>query len=476
MYNDIKNNLKSLKHDLVSPDKKWVKNNRDLLLSQISNTVEKKEKFSTTNIWSGLSVFIPRSFVYGVVRPLAIFLLVFAITSSGWVVTVDASSNALPGDWLYPAKRVAEKTKITAATLTGSKKSETKYRVESAKKRAEEVSKIIKTEDPIKKSKVNETITDLKKEIDAVNKNLEEIKADSKQINSAEVAKQIQKETEVIKIALKEAQTNLLSSENNEDKILSKELSNTKEIIQGIEEKAVEVVVDKHLSGDQTVTSQDVTDVITGALERAVSEIADSKRNVEEAGRVIEEAKINKETIINDADEISTTNATSSSSSSSSDSEVISTSSQVAISSSSNQNTITLNTQISDKQINQEVLKKITEVKETTKQASEKTQSASSMIEEKINEAKSMLSSGNLEGVMDKIKEVNQSVKEVGDISTQAVASVKNVLPQTKPAEPSLTTQTQTKEDLTKKTTEQTNTASTTKTEGEGQTSIKQTN
>src|SRR3989338_9911130 len=100
---EIIRQLKSLKHAKVKPSEKWLKDNRALLLSQIKNTVAQKTdtKFHMENIWQGMSIFLPSSFVYKVVRPVGVVMLIIAMGVGSWVATVDASYEALPGEWLY---------------------------------------------------------------------------------------------------------------------------------------------------------------------------------------------------------------------------------------------------------------------------------------------------------------------------------------------------------------------------------------
>ena len=103
MNRDIIGQLKMLKHSEVRPSEEWLKNNRELLLSQIKNTVPvRRSRISWEGIWQTMSVFLPGAFVYKVVRPVMVVLLVFCLGVSGWIATVDASSDALPGDWLFP--------------------------------------------------------------------------------------------------------------------------------------------------------------------------------------------------------------------------------------------------------------------------------------------------------------------------------------------------------------------------------------
>ena len=410
---DIVNNLKKLKDSGVSPDKEWVAKNRDLLLYQVKNTVqEEKSSFSVSNLWSAMSVLMPKRLVYSVVRPLAVICLIIGLTSSGWIATVDASYNALPGDWLYPAKRAAEKTKIVAASIVGSKKAETKYHAEAAKQRAEEVKQIVKGTDQDKKTKVPQAISDLREEINQVDKNLEEIKSDPSQTQSDEMVKNIKVETDNIKLSLKEVQTDLLVSTENEDKILSQSIAETSSEVKAVEVKAVEVAVAKHLEGDVSVTSEEIVDMIGIALQDAVEEVEESKQSVVEAGKVVEGVKSAKDDSDIAADIL-----------------LLGTTSTIPV------KVVITSSTIAQAKVDSDLQVKIEEVSTQTKEAGAKTEEVSGRMNEKVNELKGLLEAGTLETVVEKMKEVNIVVKEAGDLSAKAVANVTEAFPVVKVAE-----------------------------------------
>ena len=114
MSQELIRQLKQLKHHEVNPSEAWLKNNRALLLSQIKNTIgvePNRQAGRVEKIWAGLSIFLPQPMVYNFVRPMATLLIIAMVATSGWIATVDASYNAIPGEWLYPAKRATEKPK-----------------------------------------------------------------------------------------------------------------------------------------------------------------------------------------------------------------------------------------------------------------------------------------------------------------------------------------------------------------------------
>jgi len=416
MSNDIINNLKKLKHSDVGPDKSWVASNRELLLMQVKNTVQKeKSSFSFGNVWPAMSILMPKRLVYSVVRPMVVLFLIVGVTSSGWVVSADASHNALPGDWLYPAKRAVEKTKIAAASVVGAKKVEATYRVEAAKSRAEEVKEMITNVELNKKDLVAETISDLKNEIVEAEKKLTEIQEDEGQTQMDEMVKDFKVETAGIMIALKDAQTGLLG-DNNEDKVLSEVLEVAKDDVKNVDQRVVEVVITKHLGGDKTVTSEEVKDIIGITLQVALDDAEGSKKAVEEDGLAIEEAK----GLSADRYGLSTD------SQGASQELVEGLEVEVVSSTESGEVIDSSTTTLSVESVDDE---KIAKADSDNKEAVEKVDTASNDVTEKVDAVKTLLSVGALEDMVEKMKEVKTAVGVVVDISDESKASVASIVP-----------------------------------------------
>lgn len=288
MSRNLIKKLKSLKNGEVNPRAEWLEKNRSFLLSQIKNTIPAVEAKNSAwkIIGGGFSIFLPQKFILNVVRPLAILLLVVSVASSGWITTVDAAYETLPGDLLYPAKRAAEKARVTAAAIIGDKKGEAKLHSEYAKRRAVETKKIIA--DPAKKGRVGQSVADLKNEIKNVEDSLNIIKDNPNASDVADVAKEMSANTEQVKNVLQEVKDDLTDSTAADDLALSKEISETKEMAKDVTMKAVEVVVTKHLEGDNSVTSEEVKNTINKFLQNVTSEAIETGENMDSA---IEAAK-----------------------------------------------------------------------------------------------------------------------------------------------------------------------------------------
>ncbi|OGH94941.1 MAG: hypothetical protein A2538_04600 [Candidatus Magasanikbacteria bacterium RIFOXYD2_FULL_41_14] len=376
--------LKALKHSEVRPREEWLKNSRSLLLSQIKNTVEPEAKHSykIDNVWTGLSIFLPKSFVYSIVRPVAVLLVVMMVATSGWVTTVDAAYNTLPGDWLYPAKRAAEKTQVAVATAVGAKTTETKLHTEFAKRRATEAKQIVKSNDPKKNEKVAQVVNDLKKEIQNVNNNLS---AEQNGAMSASVIKEVKQDIEQINNVLQEVKTNSLASPSTTVATATTQaVSDVKNLVQDAGVKATEVLVNKQMNGDTTVSSDEVKKEISNTLDAVVTSVGNNKQSIDAANVVMEAAQAGVQK------ESSASGATASAKA------------------------------LSDR---------IDVVVAETKVAAEQTQAAKVVADQKISEAKDLLDKGDLVSAVDKMKEAAAATDVAEKLSDKTLSNAHAVLP-----------------------------------------------
>ncbi len=388
MSKEIIRQLKSLKHTETGPNEAWLQKNRELLLSQISNTVSPKEhvKFNSENLWQAMSIFLPKSVVYTIVRPVMVVVLIAVMGVGSWVATVSASYESLPGEWLYPAKRATEKIQVAGADAVGDKNNVAKLHSEFALKRAVEMKKIISQGSPDNIEVASKTVNDLKEEINSVNNKLEEIKttADS----GAEVVKNINLKAQEIKDVLKEVKVNLLvSNDDVKASDLSSQVSEVKNLVKDTAVKAVEVMVEKHLQGDASVSKDDVKQAINDQLQSAIKDAADSKQSMVEVNKVIGIVKTEVTAIANDAkdaDSVSSTQALSEKV------EATSKQTQAAVNSS--------------QQFNAETGKTVTEGQE-------------------------FLSQDNLTLAVGKVKEANAVIAQTEKITDDTLKAVQNILP-----------------------------------------------
>ena len=375
MANKLIGQLKDLKHSDVSPRPEWLKTSRARLLSQIKNTVPAERPGVLDNLWFGMSILMPQKFVFNFVRPLAVLLVVALVGTSGWIATVDAAYEAIPGDWLYPAKRAVEKTQITTAVIIGAKNTETKLHSEFAKRRATEIKTVMKSDMTDKNEKVTTAVTDLKNEIKSVSDNLDELKAGNTQ-GTAETAKEVQSNAEQIKVVLTEIKDDLNTGTSTlETKVIAKEIGEAKDLTKDANIKVVEVLIAKHLDGD--VTKEEVTAAIDKTMQNAVDEANVTQQNVQ-----------NMNTAVTAAGAVPGVSVSSSPST-----------------------------------------KVLGSVASTTGAAAVKTQAAATELGKQVTEIKNLVESGNLTDAVTIMKQANETSKEMDKLQDTTLVAAQTVLP-----------------------------------------------
>ncbi|MEA3463763.1 MAG: DUF5667 domain-containing protein [Patescibacteria group bacterium] len=169
------NNLKSIK-----PDSQWQNRNREVLLNQISQG-EEAVKVGWLALLRSLSGFrmlkniLPQQLAKQLSQPIAaVFLIIVFIVFSG-AVSLSASHNTKPGDSLYIAKIISEKTQ---QAITFNDKEKVKLGVEFAGNRAREITQVLAEADDQKEEtniKVEKLAQDFKKEIKQVKTRLTKV-------------------------------------------------------------------------------------------------------------------------------------------------------------------------------------------------------------------------------------------------------------------------------------------------------------
>lgn len=173
---------------VIGMDKNASKEMREFILSKIhedrrgrsessESEVVFKDKIRVVRDWMGLN--------WVSVRIATIVMIVLSVFG-GSITTVSASLQSLPGDFLFPVKRTAEKIQVALKTDENSR---TKLKMEFAGRRLEEAKTIMKSKntEPEKEAKVALAIENFKMQID----NIKEDLANSETRDAGETAKMV---------------------------------------------------------------------------------------------------------------------------------------------------------------------------------------------------------------------------------------------------------------------------------------------
>lgn len=285
MFNrELKNKIRAVGslQGIGAPRPDWQKANREILLMQIRNTLSRQEpkpSFNFAAVWQFMDVFLPSRTVYYVVRPVTAVTLIALLVMGGWMSTVSASLNSLPGDVLYSVKLATESVQTTLA----SKPQETKLRAEFAGRRADEVKKIVKSNLPKKAKKVEEAVKHLTSGLEQVKGNLEKMKANvavAPTVTAAqavEVAKAVDQKVTEIQKTLDQTKTQLSAETSNVNTApVQEQVNQAAAAAVEIGVKAVEVLVEKHQEDKSAVPVEEVKSAVDNklkALEEKVSKV-----------------------------------------------------------------------------------------------------------------------------------------------------------------------------------------------------------
>lgn len=166
------NNLKSIK-----PDSQWEKGNRDLLFNQIcgSQSGDREAGISWIKVLGNIAAH--SKMIKQLSQPSFIVCAIVIIVFGGGIAGVKASQNTKPGDSLYIAKIISEKTQFA---ITFDEKEKAKLGLDFAGNRAREISQVIAESDKNKEAQVEKLTKDFKNEIKQVKSRLEKMNAIAK--------------------------------------------------------------------------------------------------------------------------------------------------------------------------------------------------------------------------------------------------------------------------------------------------------
>lgn len=382
--------LKSLKDTGINPNPEWVARNRALLLSQIKNTVSKEApNFAFENVWSWLAIFMPRNMVYAVVRPVAVLVIVAMVGTSGAIAAVDASYEALPGDFLYGAARAAQKTQVAVASLIGGKSAEAKARVKVVQSLAAKTQKIVKINDGKKAERLAIAVADLKSEISTISSNLDDSQVNTASSIKSDVVKDVANNSGQIKNVLQEVKNDLLTSTSTADLALTQQVNDVTNSTKDLSVKALGVLVANHANGDKDTSTDDVKSALVTAAQVTATDAGVSKQNVDGVKTMVDGVKNEIKDIASDA------------------SKKNSTSTPVAAA---------LVTQINN-------------VSNQTVAAVIKTEVVTHEVTQKASEAEQFAQNGDFQKAIDKIKEASDASKVAEKISDATLVKAQAVAP-----------------------------------------------
>jgi hypothetical protein len=367
--------------------------NKKKLMMQVHNTVVKSETgfwFSWNKIWEAAYIFSPSRMAYAVAKPVLVVLLVLGMATGGWIASVGATQNCLPGDMCYGVKLATEKTQEAVVAVTGSETTKTQLQLEFATRRAKEIKKVVETKGTDKSAKV--AIQHLQDSIKSASQGVKDAAKDNPE-KTVEMAKDVNTKTSEIVNTLKEVQQ---QTGNIISKDLAKEVVETKKMVNEAGIAAVEVAVQKQADGSSQIAKQEVKNLVEQKINSLLTENENTKITATEV-KSITDAKL-----------------------------ASATSTAAIVSTSSLTSTPAIVVEVST---TPQLVTSTKELKNVIDQAVKKVGENVAAVKDSLDQAKTLMENDQLMQAMQKVKESNEVTKDV----QQTVVEVKNVVNQIAP-------------------------------------------
>lgn len=253
MSRELKQRLSALRllGSRVKPDTAWVKATRETILMQAKNSVPTAPVRPLGQVGSFIRSFFPQN-TFKIARgPLMAALSIFAMVLGGSVASVSAAENSLPGDLLYSLKLATEQARLA---LTSGKEEKLKLKIEFTSRRADEL-KNVAEQGKKKSEKVVQAAEILKRDLNTVNKQLEEVKNDAEPAKAVEMAKFVdQKTTELVQ---KLQDSKVILSVETKEKVTEAQAAAADTAV-----KAIEVLVEKHNESSDVIPETEVVQIM----------------------------------------------------------------------------------------------------------------------------------------------------------------------------------------------------------------------
>lgn len=258
---ELKRQLRALGAQLSVTDKKRSQQTRDRVLAFVESSPVKSKSTAYQQLRLTGKFFMPAGVWHYALQPVMVVVLAFTLVTGGWVTSVSAASNSLPGDALYTVKLVSEKTQLRLAYWSDDPLVVTGLQVSFAKRRINEIQAVSELTDEDKQERIGKAVAGFKKGIAAVRASLvQTVEEQPEQV--AAIAKEIKEQGTDLVEAIERA-------EGTVSQEVALELADAKNVVEDATDEAVQAIVVSQQDGLELVSEEDIAQVIVEKLERA---------------------------------------------------------------------------------------------------------------------------------------------------------------------------------------------------------------
>lgn len=359
-----------------NPEEAWVSRTRAIFANARKHSLPQPLASWSERVSAGLHIFVPHSWITAI-RPAMSVVLIGLLAVSGWIASVSASYDSVPGDVLYNVKIAAEKTQSMVVAVAGSNETKTQMHLEFAARRAKEVKQVVAKKEP---QHAAVAIESLKKSMVAASDTMKDVTGNPSVEKTVALAKDVNEKSGEIAYTLNQV---LKDSTAKGDAALTKEVVEAAKVANDTGIAAVEAAVKSVV---QTTTQA----AGTGAQVQEVKELVEEKIQTIAAEQKAAGAAVIQATAVGSIPLVTST--------------IIS-----AVST-----TIIMATSTPEKQ--------------TIEQAVQKVSESAAAAEGAIAEAKNLIGKNQLQEALQKVKEANQVTQETRQAVVEVGEAVKDKL------------------------------------------------
>ncbi|MEI7512141.1 MAG: DUF5667 domain-containing protein [Candidatus Uhrbacteria bacterium] len=229
----------------IAPQTEWVSRTRAYVVDCVQKDLASGVVFRKPSVVTARPEFVTR-IAQWMRAPALITASIITTVFGGSLLGVSASDRSVPGDFLYPIKLASEQTRLA---LTSDKVDRLRLKTEFVGRRVDEIKTISASPDASSSDRVRQAAQVLKRDLDTVKNQLQEVKQDTPGAKAVEVAKMVDEKTDSVASELKFVKEN--APEDVKPSLAEAEVA---AIHTGV--SAVEVMIDANGSQDgQTVIS-----------------------------------------------------------------------------------------------------------------------------------------------------------------------------------------------------------------------------
>ncbi len=236
----------------IQPDEAWVRATRQTLCMQVRNSLPTESARPVTHLRQMIRHFIPLRVEQFFHTPLIATLSILTIAFGGSIASVSAAEQSLPGDFLYSLKLATEQARLALTSETDEK---LKLKLEFTSRRGAELKSVASSDGPEKPERIIQAAEILKRDLDTVKQQLDDVKTDQQPDRVVAAAKLVDQKSAEIVQTLQESKADLAAGAK--EKVTEAQAAAADTSV-----KAIEVLVEQNQQSTSSIATNEVVQVM----------------------------------------------------------------------------------------------------------------------------------------------------------------------------------------------------------------------